>query len=244
MSATRLMPGADPAILILCDHASADVPDGVALGVSDTAMASHIASDLGAGPLAIAIGQRLGAAVLLARWSRLVADTNRPPDHPDMVPEVSDGIAIPGNRAHDPTARAARLAIHRQFHDAVTRQIEAARPRLLVSIHSFTPILASNPAPRPWPVALLWNRDDRAIGPAHRALERHPDLGGPIGLNQPYSGRNLNYTMDRHAEARGIPYLGFEVRQDLLATPDRIVRWAGLLAESIHAAARTLAVPA
>ena len=37
--------------------------------------------------------------------------------------------------------------------------------------------------------------------------------------------------MNRHAEARGIPYLGIEVRQDQIATEAGQARWAALLAE-------------
>jgi predicted N-formylglutamate amidohydrolase len=36
----------------------------------------------------------------------------------------------------------------------------------------------------------------------------------------------LNYTMDRHAERRGLPYLSIEIRQDLLSTPVDVSAWA------------------
>lgn len=241
MMAHRLQPGGDRRILIVCDHASSDVPDGVELGVPADALASHIALDIGAGALALALGRLLDAPAILGRWSRLVADANRPPDHPDMIPEASDGVVIPGNRGLSPKERAARLALHRAFHAAIDGQIASDRPLLIVSLHSFTPALASNPAPRPWPVALLWNRDDRAVRPAHESLLQEGDLGGPIGLNEPYSGQLLNYTMDRHAEVRGIAYLGFEVRQDMLADEAGIVRWAAILLRSVQATRAELA---
>ena len=52
-----------------------------------------------------------------------------------------------------------------------------------------------------------------------------------VGDNLPYSGRDLNYTMNRHAEAEGRAYLGVELRQDLTQTPDDHGRWAALLAK-------------
>jgi predicted N-formylglutamate amidohydrolase len=52
-----------------------------------------------------------------------------------------------------------------------------------------------------------------------------------VGDNLPYSGRDLNYTMNRHAEARGRAYLGIEIRQDLVQTPQAHTRWAALLAD-------------
>jgi predicted N-formylglutamate amidohydrolase len=36
-----------------------------------------------------------------------------------------------------------------------------------------------------------------------------------VGANEPYSGKLLNATMNRHAEAHGRPYLGVEMRQDI-----------------------------
>ena len=37
--------------------------------------------------------------------------------------------------------------------------------------------------------------------------------------------------MNRHAEARGLPYLGIEVRQDQIDTERGQARWAALIAE-------------
>ena len=37
-----------------------------------------------------------------------------------------------------------------------------------------------------------------------------------VGDQQPYSGKLLNATMNRHAEANDIPYIGIEMRQDLV----------------------------
>jgi predicted N-formylglutamate amidohydrolase len=37
--------------------------------------------------------------------------------------------------------------------------------------------------------------------------------------------------MDRHAEARGIPYLTLEIRQDQIATEAGQARWATLVAD-------------
>ncbi len=235
--AHRLLPGARRDLLLVCDHASNAVPEGIDLGVPAPLLGAHVAWDIGAGALAEALAARLGAPAWLGAWSRLVVDCNRPPDA--AIPEASDGHAIPGNRNLTPAARAARLALHAAFHDGLAARVGSGRPALLVSVHSFTPALASDPAPRPWPVAVLWNRDARAAEPALEALRREPDLPGPVGANEPYSGRILNYTMDRHAEANGIPYIGFEVRQDLLACRAGVEQWADRLERAVrHALAR------
>lgn len=232
MSAARFLDGQDRRLLLVCDHASNAVPHGVSLCVPPQLMDLHIAHDIGAGPLAERLASSLGAGAWLATVSRLVADFNRPPE--SCIPESSDGHAIPGNVGLAAGARAERLALHRAFHEGLAALVAGRAPVLLVSVHSFTPALATSDQPRPWPVGLLWNRDDRAAALGLAALRAEPGLEGPVGANEPYSGRILNYTMDRHAEANGIPYLGIEVRQDLLADDAGIARWTGILARMIR----------
>ena len=51
-----------------------------------------------------------------------------------------------------------------------------------------------------------------------------------VGDQLPYSGKRLNATMNRHAEADGRPYLGVEIRQDEIADTAGQARWAERLA--------------
>src|SRR3546814_13904053 len=85
---------------------------------------------------------------------------------------------------------------------------------MMLSLHSFTPSLAAHPdQARPWHVGVLYNEDDRLAAAAIAALEAE---GMVVGDQQPYSGKLLNATMNRHAEANFIPYVGIEMRQDLV----------------------------
>jgi predicted N-formylglutamate amidohydrolase len=59
-----------------------------------------------------------------------------------------------------------------------------------------------------------------------------------VGDQQPYSGRLLNATMNRHAEERGLPYVGIEVRQDLIAEPAGQSEWAERLVRIANDVAR------
>ena len=98
---------------------------------------------------------------------------------------------------------------------------------MLVSLHSFTPRLATQPDEvRPWEICVLNNRDARA---ARLAIPRLEAAGIVNGDQQPYSGKLLNATMNRHGEANGIPYLGLEVRQDLIDSDEGVDRWAARL---------------
>ncbi len=76
-------------------------------------------------------------------------------------------------------------------------------------------------------MGVLYNEDDRAARIAIPLLEAE---GLCVGDQLPYSGRLLNATMNRHAEADGRPYLGIEVRQDLIGHPDGQAEWAERLA--------------
>ena len=80
---------------------------------------------------------------------------------------------------------------------------------------------------RPWEVGILYNQDDRAARQAIPALEAADVI---VGDQQPYSGKLLNETMNRHAEADGRPYFGLEIRQDLIRTRKGQAEWAARLA--------------
>ncbi len=213
--------GPDEGVLLIADHASAVVPAGIDLGVADDVMRRHVAIDIGVAEVAA----RLGFPSVLGAISRLVIDYNREEDAAGLIPTVSDGIAVPGNVGAD---RAARLdGWFRPYHAHLAAVIAQRRPRLIVSLHSFTPCLASRPEEaRPWEIGILYDRDARAARLALPLLAAAGIMGGD---NEPYSGRILNATMNRHAEANGIPYLGIEVRQDLIGEAAGAARWAGRL---------------
>ncbi|MCP3729003.1 N-formylglutamate amidohydrolase [Sphingomonas sp. MG17] len=220
MTAPRVIDGTAD-ILILCDHASNAVPPDVDLGIDPALLGKHIAVDIGAAAVTERLAAGLSAPAILATVSRLVIDLNRESDSPGLIPHVSDGHHISNNTAADRAERIARF--HAPYHAAIAAEIRARRPNLLVSVHSFTPRLELHDGnDRPWEIGILYNRDARAsrLGIAHLTA-----AGIVTGDNQPYSGRVLNATMNRHAEANGIPYLGLEIRNDLIADAAGATRW-------------------
>ncbi|MEO9130958.1 MAG: N-formylglutamate amidohydrolase [Sphingomonas sp.] len=225
MSASDILTGKPGGILLICDHASNAVPEGIDLGVGPALLDKHIAIDIGAAPLTRALAARLEAPAILATVSRLVIDLHRQPDHPSLIPAVSDGNAIPGNVGADRLKRIA--CFHGPYHRAIAALIRAQRPSLLVSIHSFTPRLESGGAgERPWQAGILSNRDRRAADLAVRLLS---EAGVVTGDNEPYSGRVLNATLNRHGEASGIPSLAIEIRNDLIRDATGVARWTNIL---------------
>ena len=224
----------DPAagLLLIADHASARVPHGIHLGVDEALLGRHVAIDIGVAPLAAALCAQLGCPGVLGNVSRLVIDLNREENAAGLIPAVSDGYAIAGNAALSAAARLERVeAFWRPFHAHIATRIAAARPHLLISLHSFTPRLATSDVHRPWQIGILYNQDDRA---ARIALPLLAAAGVVAGDNEPYSGKVLNATMNRHGEGNGIAYLGIEVRQDLIAGPPGVAQWADVLAPIIR----------
>ena len=211
-------------ILVVSDHASNLVPDDIHLGIDPALLGQHIAIDLGVAEVAELMAERPGTAAFLGNVSRLVCDFNREEHLPNVVPIASDGHAIPGN-ALDHAGHEARLArFFRPYHEGLAALLEDVPQALILSLHSFTPRLVSHPdQARPWQVGVLYNQDDRAARLAIPMLEAE---GLMVGNQQPYSGKLLNATMNRHAEDEGRPYLGIEIRQDQIETPAQHDEWA------------------
>jgi predicted N-formylglutamate amidohydrolase len=229
--------GAASPFLLVGDHAGREIPrrlGGLGLGAGD--MDRHIAWDIGVAGLGAALADRLGAAFIAQRFSRLVIDANRDPARADSIGEVSDGTAIPGNRALSPDDRAARRReVFAPYHARIAQELDArkGRPTVLVALHSFTPRMDGSD--RPWRFGVLHMGDSpfcRAMLAALRA-----ELGADIvGDNQPYRMDEVDYTAPFHAIGRGLDYLELEVRQDLLADAAGQARVAALLARLLPAA--------
>jgi predicted N-formylglutamate amidohydrolase len=225
-------------LLLIADHASNHVPPEIDLGIARSLLDTHIALDMGVAELAAALNRRIGIPAILGGISRLVVDLNREEDAPHIIPIASDGHALPGNAiSHE--ERLARIdRFWRPYHEELARAILANQPRLLVSLHSFTPQLATQPEEvRPWEVGILYNRDDRAALIAIPALEA---AGVIVGDQLPYSGKLLNATMNRHGEGNGIAYLGIEMRQDLIADPAGVAHWVDVLSPVVQTCAANI----
>lgn len=222
-------------IVCTADHASNRVPEDISLGIPDHLLQEHIAIDTGTEAIAELLARDHAIPAHIAAVSRLVCDLNREATASGLVPESSDGHPIPGNIGADREGRLSRF--HRPYHTALAQWLGRCEPALILSLHSFTPQLATSDAPRPWQVGVLYNQDDRA---ARIAIPLLAAEGLNVGDNLPYSGRDLNYTMNRHAEAANRPYLGVELRQDLVQTPADHARWAALLAKIAQRVASAL----
>jgi predicted N-formylglutamate amidohydrolase len=228
-TASRLLSGDDPPpfsvtnrsgsapFLLIGDHAGRAIPRALGdLGVAPGAMDRHIAWDIGVSGLGRRLAARLDACFVEQAYSRLVIDCNRKVGAADRAPAVSDGVAVPGNAGLSAAGLAAReREIYTPYQSAIAEALDAraGRPTFLVSLHSFTPVMAG--FARPWRMGVL-HRNDSELSRRMLALLQ-AELGDAAGDNQPYAMDGTDNTVPLHADARGIDYLEIEVRQDLLA---------------------------
>ncbi|MEL7535566.1 MAG: N-formylglutamate amidohydrolase [Pseudomonadota bacterium] len=219
--------------LLVSDHASARIPAELGdLGLGREALASHLACDLGSGALTKELAAAMNLPAVLCNYSRLVVDCNRSLDDPTAFLTFSDGTRITGNCDLSHADRKRRAdAIYWPYHEAVAaalRELETAGQRaILISIHSFTPVLDG--IHRPWDAGLLWDKDERLAQALLDGLSLYPELR--VGDNVPYSGRSsADFTVDYHGEAADRAHVALEIRQDHLATATGISAWAERLA--------------
>ncbi|MGQ7791050.1 N-formylglutamate amidohydrolase [Faunimonas sp. B44] len=222
-------------VVLLCDHATNAEAGFGALGVSSADWQDHIAWDPGALPVARLLSQRLDAALVYPTVSRLVIDCNRALDAPGLVPAMTGGVRVAGNQAIPEPERAYRIAaIHEPYHAAIEglaeRRLGKGETPALVAIHTFTPVYGG--ISRPWQVGVLFNRDRRLAERCLDALTRRGDL--VVGVNEPYAPTDgVYYTLGRHAEARGLPCVMIEIRNDLVRDEAGCAEWSERLAEAL-----------
>jgi predicted N-formylglutamate amidohydrolase len=223
--------------VIVVDHAARRIPRRLNdLGLPAAELQRHIAWDIGALEVARQVAAALDAALVAQNYSRLVIDCNRDPKVPTSIPRMSESTEIPGNlqlSAADIAAR--RTEIFEPYHQRIRALLDeraaAGRPTILVAQHSMTSIYHG--VRREMHAAVLYNRDRRFAG---LVLDRlRSEAGLNIGDNQPYFvSDETDYTIPRHGEARGLPHVEIELRQDLVGDAAGQAEWARRMARVLH----------
>jgi len=234
---TIVAPAALSPMLLICEHAGKVVPAPWRdLGLPPEFLETHFAWDAGAGALTEALAARLQATAVLAAYSRLFLDLNRFPGDWDCCRPDMAGIPIPANLGLGDRERAQRERIARAPFDQAVALWLCTRPAV-VSIHSFTPVLAGKR--REPEIGVLWREECRMGPPVLKVLREQGRF--VIGNNEPYDWRTSEgYTLRRHGLECGLPCLYLEIRNDLLVTPKSIARVADALVPALAAAIRDL----
>ncbi len=227
-------------LLLICDHASCAIPEGLNdLGLSRETLEDHIGWDIGAAAVTRQLSVLMDAPAILAGYSRLLIDCNRPEAAPDLVPPVADGRPIPGNQnlsAEDIAAR--RAAFFEPYHQEIRYFLDKFETGglvpLLAAIHSFTPAMTSDDEDRPWEISICWDRDGRVALPMLAALREE---GHRVGENQPYGFDPLSdFAIPEYGLGRGLPHILVELRNDQVRDAAGVAAWSARLAHHLTVA--------
>ncbi len=231
-----LHPKSREGVIIICDHASNHIPDGYDnLGLEADVLDSHIGWDIGAADVARCMSFMMNVPAIFASTSRLLIDCNRHPDHASLIPAISDGVSVPANQQLSiSNIESRKKSYYDPFHRACTEiisdHVEEGYKPLVIGLHSFTPNM--DDVDRPWQIGFMWDEDPRLAQAMIGLIERETDL--TVGINEPYSGRDLYYTMERHGAAHGLPQCVIEIRNDLITEGEGMIRqWSALLADCL-----------
>jgi predicted N-formylglutamate amidohydrolase len=234
--------GCSPFVIVV-DHASSRIPRRLGdLGLPAAELERHIAWDIGALAVATQIAAALDAPLVAQNYSRLVIDCNRDPAVPSSIPLVGESIDIPGNIGLGTAEIEARRVeifepYHQRIRDLLEARAAAGRSSILVAQHSMTPVFKGER--REMHAAILYNRDRRLAGLMLDLLRREPGL--LIADNEPYFvSDETDFTVPRHAEARGLAYVEIEIRQDLIDAPAGQAEWARRLTGVLREAERSM----
>ena len=208
------------AVLIICEHASRRLPERLGtLGLSDEALASHIAWDPGALAVARKMAASLDAVLVFQRFSRLAYDCNRPPEAPGAMPAISEIYEIPGNREltraeRDERTQALYIPFHAQVEEIVATRKAEGRQTVIVTMHSFTPVYMG--VRRDVELGILHD-DDSRLADAMLAAAEGTTLYR-IARNEPYGPADgVTHTLKLHGIANDLPNVMIELRNDLIA---------------------------
>ncbi len=243
----------DAAMVLVCEHASSFIPVALdELSLAAEARFSHIAWDIGAYDLALALSRALDAPLVASDISRLVFDCNRPLEDASATPAVSEIYSVPGNSALSAEQRRQRYdEVYLPFEKMVAQQISKQSKKLstereqhiwplplLVTVHSFTPVYhgqtrdveigllhhdASGFALRMHELA---NDVDPVANPAVvQGDQNSPAHSMPfkVELNKPYDASDgVLHTLLTHAKAARLAHVMIEVNNELLRQADSV----------------------
>ncbi|MGY9046010.1 hypothetical protein P775_25145 [Puniceibacterium antarcticum] len=231
--------GGSSAVVLVCEHASAFIPEGLkGLGLSEADRLSHAAWDPGAMAVAERMAAELDAVLVASNVSRLVYDCNRPPEAPDAMPAQSEVIVVPGNADLSEADRAERARrYYAPFRAALAQEVATVAAPVIVTIHSFTRVFHGQP--RTVEIGVLHDSDTRLADAMLDSAARHTLLN--VQRNAPYGPEDrVTHTLREHALPGGHPNVMIEIRNDLIATEAQQQSIAAMLAGWVREALETV----
>jgi len=172
----------------------------------------------------------LNAVGLLSRYSRLLVDVNRPLNSPTLFRDIADGKHVMLNNNITAAERTRRINFYYQpYHTAMQRILKQHPIRLVLSIHSFTPVYEG--ARRQVQIGVLFNKRSDLAESLQKDFAKN---GYDARLNEPWSGKDgYMFAVDSvETEARRCVMLEF--RNDLLRNSEWRARVRGLLVAELR----------
>lgn len=213
----------EPSLFLTCEHAGNELPPDLHGELTEHErewLLDHWGWDIGAERFVRSMIELQEAVAVLSRFSRLLCDVNRSLEQDDLIRTQVLGDPVEFNQelsSEEIDARVERY--HEPYHDAVDAHLAratTANPDLfLVSVHTFTPVLAGEV--RDMEIGLLFDDGQPYVHDIYDAV-RAQDFD--VALNEPYSGKEgLIYSVERHGTNHDVRFLEIEIRNDLVDTP-------------------------
>lgn len=218
-------------LLLTCEHASNRLPERWRWPREDERLVDdHWAFDLGAADLTRELAAAARADAVLSRFTRLLADPNRPESSDTLFRTTADDAPVVLNQGVDAEDRHHRLSsFYRPYHSAVDSLVASSTASILFSVHTFTPVYEGER--RELEVGVLFDDEESLAG---QLIDGLRGAGLSVAGNEPYSGREgLIYAVDMHAKAHGRRALEIEVRQDLATSPSFRAKLVALLVDGL-----------
>jgi len=178
----------------------------------------HWAYDIGADLMTLDLTRAFQSTAVLATFSRLLIDPNRPLDSDTLIRTTCDNKQVALNcwiTEEDLDNRISNY--YTPYRKALKQMLEKNQTKLHISIHSFTPVYEGNK--RSVEIGVLHtskNEEDvETVKKVHNALKEE---GFDTRFNDPYEGSIIdvfNISQDLH-----IPSFCLEFRQDLIIKED------------------------
>ncbi len=224
--------------LVLCEHGGNRIPPWLMVPDHERHwFDTHWGYDLGASAVARAVASELDSKLVIAQFSRLICDPNRPLGSETWIRRtVEEGSVLSFNANVLEEQENHRRALWAAYHQAVERTIGASlrdgvKP-FLFSVHSMTHLYVGHS--RDMELAVLYSDFEPTAEALARGLEVH---GFRVARNEPYSAYDgLAYSVERHGRAHALPHLEIEVRQDLLENEGHAQSIGRIVARALRSA--------
>jgi len=205
--------------VITCEHSSNLLPPGYEWSEKDKYFSQrHNAVDIGIWLVVMEMYKILKLPTILARYSRLFVDLNRCLSCPTLILDNCNGIPLEMNSQERVTQEIEkRLTLWHNYRFSVDELMKDYSARLIISMHSFTPIFCGER--RTVEIGILYDCqfvDMQIVNWLHKALT---DYSYEVRHNEPYAGDRGTRTDSPPAKScalqYGVSFILFEIRQDL-----------------------------